>query len=187
MKKALISAVAAFAMAAPFAPPASAAPGDQVQLAQYQGQNGDQTHNGDRGRGDDRARGDNQDHRNDQANDNNGNQWGRDRHGRRHAWRDTRHDARWDDSRHNGYYAYNQWHYGPPPRMNRNISLGYRPWARGQRLGYYGNRYQEVDYRSYNLRSPRHGYHWVRDNDGDFLLAAIATGVILQVVLNSGR
>ena len=120
-----------------------------------------------------------------------GNNWnngqGRDHRGRRHAWRDNRRDARWDDAQHNGYYSYNTWHYGPPRQMSRNVTLGYRPWTRGQRLGYYGDRYSEVDYRRENLRAPRRGYHWVRDNDGDFLLAAIATGVILQVVLSNNR
>jgi Ni/Co efflux regulator RcnB len=173
MKKTVITAIAAFALAAPFAPLASAQPDYRGQQQdQYQG-----GRDGDHARGDDRARTDND--------WNNGR--GRDHRGRRHAWRDNRHDARWDDAQHNGYYSYNQWHYGPPRYMSRNVTLGYRPWARGQRLGYYGDRYAEVDYRRENLRAPRRGYHWVRDNDGDFLLAAIATGIILQVVLNSGR
>ena len=178
MKNTLISAIAALALAAPFAPSASAQPDyrDQQQQGQYQG-----ARDGDQSRGDNRARGD------DQGRDNNWNN-GQGRHrGRHHAWRDNRRDARWDDAQHNGYYSYNQWHYGPPRQMSRNVTLGYRPWARGQRLGYYGDRYSEVDYRRENLRQPRRGYHWVRDNDGDFLLAAIATGVILQVVLNNSR
>jgi len=38
------------------------------------------------------------------------------------------------------------------------------------------------DYRHYQLRSPPRGYHWVRANN-DYLLVAIATGVILDLVL----
>ena len=179
MKNTLISAIATLALAAPFAPAASAQGAYQGQQQQGQYQT---SRDRDQSRNDNRARGD------DQRQDNNWNNGqGRDHRGRRHAWRDNRRDARWDDAQHNGYYRYNQWHYGPPPQMGRNVTLGYRPWARGQRLGYYANRYSEVDYRRENLREPRRGYHWVRDNDGDFLLAAIATGVILQVVVNSGR
>jgi len=70
---------------------------------------------------------------------------------------------------------------------DRHVFCGYRPWARGQRLGYCANRYQEVDYRRENLRQPRRGYHWVRNDGGDFLLAAIATGLIAQVIINSNR
>jgi Ni/Co efflux regulator RcnB len=165
MNKTIITALAVFALAAPFA---AAQPDHQPQQqGQYDGQRSDQSR-GDRGH--------------DQANDRGG------RHHRRQAWRDTNRDARWDDSQHNGYYANNQWHYGPPPQSmagRRNVTLGYHPWARGQRLGYYNSRYSEVDYRRENLRQPRRGYHWVRDNEGDFLLAVIATGVITQIVLNN--
>lgn len=110
---------------------------------------------------------------------------------RRQSWRDGRGDARWDDARHNGYYRNNQWTYGPPPegRYGRDdIVYGYQPWQRGQRLGYYQDRYQEVDYRSNrSLRAPPRGYHWVRNDSGDYLLAAIAGGLIAQVILNSSR
>ncbi|GAA0689998.1 RcnB family protein [Dyella marensis] len=60
----------------------------------------------------------------------------------------------------------------------------YRPhhrWARGER--YYGPVYVVNDYRYYRLRPPPYGYHWVRD-DGGYLLVAIGTGIILDMVLN---
>ena len=38
------------------------------------------------------------------------------------------------------------------------------------------------DYRRYRLRPPPRGYHWVRAGD-DYVLAAIATGLILDVIL----
>lgn len=110
---------------------------------------------------------------------------------RRSSWRDTRHDARWDDRQHNGYYVNGQWTFGPPPegRYRRNdVVYGYQPWQRGQRLGYYQGRYSEVDYRTdRRLDRPPRGYHWVRSDSGDFLLAAIATGIIAQVILASTR
>jgi Ni/Co efflux regulator RcnB len=39
------------------------------------------------------------------------------------------------------------------------------------------------DYGRYGLHSPPYGYHWVRV-DTDVVLAAIATGVILDVAFN---
>lgn len=173
MKKTLITAAAAFALAAPFA---LAQPDyrDQQQQGQYEGPR------------DSRDGQDARERRDQQARDGHGD--GRDHRGRRQNWRDTRQDARWDEDRHNGYYSSGRWHYGPPPQaMNgRHVQYGYRHWSRGQRLGYYRDRYQEVDYRSERgLRRPPRGYHWVRDNDGDYLLAGIATGVILSVILSN--
>jgi Ni/Co efflux regulator RcnB len=43
--------------------------------------------------------------------------------------------------------------------------------------------YEVSDWRSRNLREPPAGHHWVRSGD-DFVLAAIATGVIADVALN---
>lgn len=110
---------------------------------------------------------------------------------RRQSWRDARNDARWDDRQHNGYYRNNQWTYGPPPegRYGRGeIVYGYQPWERGQRLGYYEGRYSEVDYRTdQRLSQPPRGHHWVRNDSGDLLLAAIAGGLIAQVILNNNR
>jgi Ni/Co efflux regulator RcnB len=67
----------------------------------------------------------------------------------------------------------------PPPHA------AYR-WSRGERLHdhYHGHVYEVRDYRSHRLRPPPRGYHWVRDDTGNFLLAAVATGVIADIVLN---
>lgn len=63
--------------------------------------------------------------------------------------------------------------------------FGYRSyaWHRGARLpaAYYAPRYIVHDYRAYDLYRPPHGHHWVRI-DGDVVLAAIATGVVVAVV-----
>jgi Ni/Co efflux regulator RcnB len=39
------------------------------------------------------------------------------------------------------------------------------------------------DWHSRNLREPPNGYHWVRSGD-DFVLAAVATGVIADILLS---
>jgi Ni/Co efflux regulator RcnB len=60
-------------------------------------------------------------------------------------------------------------------------------WRRGQQMGYNDWRGAErVDYRRYNLRRPPSGYEWRRYND-QYVLGAIATGVIASIIINAGR
>jgi Ni/Co efflux regulator RcnB len=67
-------------------------------------------------------------------------------------------------------------------------SQGPRDWHRGDRLprDYRDRQYVVDDYRGYGLRQPPRGYYWVGVN-GDYVLAAVATGVIAQIVLSNGR
>jgi Ni/Co efflux regulator RcnB len=58
----------------------------------------------------------------------------------------------------------------------RNFALGYHPWRAGDRLGYFDGRYSEVNYRSQNLKKPKRGDHWLRDDRGVFILASISMG-----------
>jgi len=57
---------------------------------------------------------------------------------------------------------------------------------RGQRLSseYRDNRYVVNDWRARHLAPPPRGHHWVRAGN-DYVLAAIATGVIAQVFLSN--
>ena len=48
----------------------------------------------------------------------------------------------------------------------------------------YRTRYVVTDWRRDHLREPPRGYHWVRSDNGDFLLVAITTGVIMDILLN---
>jgi Ni/Co efflux regulator RcnB len=56
---------------------------------------------------------------------------------------------------------------------------------RGDRLppDYRARQYVVNDWRGHGLRSPPRGYHWVQTG-GDYVLVAIATGVILELLLN---
>ncbi|HTV79613.1 MAG TPA: RcnB family protein [Steroidobacteraceae bacterium] len=47
-------------------------------------------------------------------------------------------------------------------------------WKRGER----------IDYREHHLRAPPAGYEW-REVDGNYVLAAVATGVIASVIMAS--
>lgn len=59
-------------------------------------------------------------------------------------------------------------------------------WHRGDRLpeNYRGKQYVVNDWRGHHLRQPPRGYHWVQSN-GDYVLAAIATGVIADMIINN--
>lgn len=60
-------------------------------------------------------------------------------------------------------------------------------YKRGQRMGY--NDWQgasPVDYRQHHLRQPPRGYEW-RESNGQYVLAAVATGLIASIILNSGH
>lgn len=50
------------------------------------------------------------------------------------------------------------------------------PW------GYHCRRYVVMNWRAAGLPQPRCGYHWVRSNNGDFLLVSINSGIITNIV-----
>ena len=54
--------------------------------------------------------------------------------------------------------------------------MGYNDWNSAPR----------VDYRQYHLRQPPRGYEWRRHND-QFVLGAIAGGLISSIIMSSGR
>jgi Ni/Co efflux regulator RcnB len=59
-------------------------------------------------------------------------------------------------------------------------------YYRGERmpLQYRSRQYVVEDWRSHRLSAPPRGYHWVQSG-GDYVLVAIATGIILQLLLNN--
>ena len=77
---------------------------------------------------------------------------------------------------------------GEPPRGPRMHSeRGAGPehnWYRGGRMPpqYRTNHYVVNDWRGHHLSPPPRGYYWVQ-NGPDYLLVAIATGVIFQIIL----
>ena len=79
-------------------------------------------------------------------------------------------------------------HGGPPPRGPAEDTWQHPDWRKGDRVPqqYRDRQYVVEDYRQYRLNPPPRGYHWVGVG-GDFLLVAISTGLIAQIVLGSGR
>ena len=96
----------------------------------------------------------------------------------RHGYHDGRRydDRRYDDRR---YYA-------PPRVVYRPAPPSYHRWAKGQRYRdyYRGPVYVVNDYNRYHVRHPPRGYHWVRDDRGNLLMVAIATGIIADLLLH---
>ena len=72
-------------------------------------------------------------------------------------------------------------------RMDHRVDdrgAGHYHWHRGDRVSddYRGDRYEVRDWRAHHLSEPPRGYHWVQVN-GDYVLAAVATGIILDTLL----
>ncbi|GAB2830070.1 RcnB family protein [Comamonas piscis] len=87
---------------------------------------------------------------------------------RGHAQPDRRHDSRRPDARnHRGA--------GPDHR-----------WVKGSRVPsqYRAHGYVVNDWRGHRLSAPPRGYRWIQ-NGGDYLLVAIASGVIAQIVFGN--
>ena len=59
-------------------------------------------------------------------------------------------------------------------------------WVKGSRVPqqYRGNTYVVNDWRGHRLSAPPRGYHWIQ-NGGDYVLVAIASGVIAQIILGN--
>lgn len=65
----------------------------------------------------------------------------------------------------------------------RGDYYGHRRWARGQRYDHYRNRsYIVSDYRRYGWRAPPRGYAYYRTDNGDVVMAALATGIIASII-----
>ncbi|HEY1986525.1 MAG TPA: RcnB family protein [Terracidiphilus sp.] len=84
------------------------------------------------------------------------------------AFSQDHHDDRDRDhhDEHHAYVHHDEWRKG--------ANMRHEDWDRGAR----------VDYRTYHLRRPPHGYEW-REVDGNYVLAAVATGLIASVVVAS--
>ncbi|AWH20305.1 RcnB family protein [Stenotrophomonas sp. ZAC14D2_NAIMI4_6] len=108
------------------------------------------------------------------------------RHDVREARRDyerDRRDARRDWRHDHGYRPA-----PPPPRVvyRHGPGPGYG-WQRGHRYRdyYRGPIYVVNDYPRYHLRRPPYGHHWIRDDRGNMLLVAVATGIIADYIINN--
>ena len=125
------------------------------------------------------------------------------RDNRRDDRRDDRRDHRWDDRQDRREYrrevrndrreyrqerrAYDRWQRAErrynAARYQAPRGYAYQQWSYGQRLpaAYRDHRYVVNDYNRYGLRTPPHGYQYVRSGN-DVVLAAVAGGLISAVI-----
>ena len=76
--------------------------------------------------------------------------------------------------------------YRPPPGHAYRGAGPNHNWYRGSHLPpvYRTQHYVVNDWRAHRLHAPARGHYWVQ-NGADYLLVAIATGVIVQMVLGN--
>lgn len=75
-------------------------------------------------------------------------------------------------------------------RNNPGFRVATPRFSRGDRLPdqyRQNNQYFVSDWQQHGLRQPPGGYRWVRDDNNDFFLALIATGMITEVVYRDDR
>ena len=75
-------------------------------------------------------------------------------------------DHRDDHHDNHAYVEHKEWHKG--------AKIGHDDWNRGE----------AIDYHTYHLKAPPRGYEW-REVDGNYVLAAVATGVIASLIVAS--
>jgi len=64
----------------------------------------------------------------------------------------------------------------PHPEWHKGAKIAPADWGRGQ----------QVDYHAHHLSAPPRGYEW-REVDGNYVLAAAATGLIAAAIIDSGQ
>jgi Ni/Co efflux regulator RcnB len=62
----------------------------------------------------------------------------------------------------------------------------HRGWHKGEKIDvvYLQPRYYVEDYRVVHLAPPPPGHRWIRDPDGRYILVAVATGIIADILLH---
>lgn len=86
------------------------------------------------------------------------------------AFAQDHHDDQHPQAQHdNHHYVHHQdWHKGG--------RISHDDWSRGE----------AVDWHAHHLRQPPRGYEW-REVDGNYVLAAVATGIIASVVIAASQ
>ena len=86
--------------------------------------------------------------------------------------------AQWNDDRDQNQHWQRSHHQSQDRKQHH--------WAHGDRLPdqYRDKRYEVSDWRDRHYDEPPRGYHYVRTDEGDIVLAAIAGGVIASILIN---
>ncbi len=99
-----------------------------------------------------------------------------------------------DDHRHRGHHYHHddhdddddRGHYRHHERKHKHKGWKRRHYRRGERIEvvYVEPRYYVDAYPHHRLRRPPHGHRWLRTDDGKFILVAVATGIIADILLH---
>ncbi len=73
-------------------------------------------------------------------------------------------------------------HDDPPPPPRHHHQPPPHEWHRGDR--YDGPHHVVSDYHRYDLPPPDRHHRWERDDDGNFFLVAVSTGIITDLLLH---
>ena len=97
-----------------------------------------------------------------------------DHHHHRHGHHDHDHDDD-DDDRHHHH-----------SREHRHHGWKRKHYRRGERIEvvHVERHYYVDDHEHYRLRPPPRGHRWIRTDDGRYLLVAVASGIIADVLLH---
>jgi Ni/Co efflux regulator RcnB len=79
-----------------------------------------------------------------------------------------------DDRDHHDHDSHDNHQYVHHDEWKKGAKMRDEDWGRGE----------HVDYKEHHLRRPPHGYEW-REVDGNYVLAAAATGVIASIIAAS--
>jgi Ni/Co efflux regulator RcnB len=103
--------------------------------------------------------------------------------GQQHQWQAPAYSHQYPQRYVQRAYApqyYRSYNYAPQrawAHSHRYYAGGYVPYA------YRAHRYWVHDWNAYGLYAPPYGYQWVQTDTGDFLLMALATGLIANAIL----
>ena len=100
------------------------------------------------------------------------------------------HDDDHDHDRHGYYYDHDD---DDDDRRHRHHGKKHKHkgwkrdhYRRGERIEivHVERQYYVDDYEHYHLRQPPRGHRWIRTEDGRYLLVAVATGIIADILLH---
>lgn len=81
------------------------------------------------------------------------------------------------------YGGRHDWNRGDRSYSGGRYYNGGHQWRQGERFSYYRDRGRMIgDWRRYNLPPPRAGYAYYYDDNGDVVMAALASGIIGMVL-----
>jgi len=93
--------------------------------------------------------------------------------------------AKGQDDKHGSPPGHSQAH-KDKGHKDKGVHRGARGWNKGDVVpeAYRGGGYVVSDWRAAKLKAPPPGHHWIKV-DGDYVLVAIATGIIASILLGN--